>query len=70
MVFPYDFGFLPQTLAPDGGPIGEARFSGCAVKARLIGVIEGEHSMARTKFETTALLRSPKSITCRKTSES
>ena len=21
MVFPYDFGFLPQTLAPDGDPI-------------------------------------------------
>jgi inorganic pyrophosphatase len=48
MVFPYDFGFLPQTLAPDGDPIDvlllmdEPAFPGCAVRARLIGVIEGE----------------------------
>src|SRR5580658_10792603 len=48
MVFPYDFGFLPQTLASDGDPIDvlllmvEPAFSGCAVRARLIGVIEGE----------------------------
>ena len=50
MVFPYDFGFLPHTLAPDGDPIDvlllmdEPAFPGCAVKARLIGVIEGEQS--------------------------
>jgi inorganic pyrophosphatase len=48
MVFPYEFGFLPQTIAPDGDPIDvlllmdEPAFPGCAVKARLIGVIEGE----------------------------
>src|ERR1700744_995951 len=48
MVFPYDFGFLPQTIADDGDPIDvlllmdEPAFSGCAVRARLIGVIEGE----------------------------
>jgi inorganic pyrophosphatase len=48
MVFPYDFGFLPRTMAPDGDPIDvlllmdEPAFAGCAVKARLIGVIEGE----------------------------
>src|SRR6201995_1531341 len=48
MVFPYDFGFLPQTRAEDGDPIDvlllmdEPAFSGCAVRARLIGVIEGE----------------------------
>jgi inorganic pyrophosphatase len=24
MVFPYDFGFLPQTIAPDGDPISES----------------------------------------------
>ena len=48
MVFPYDFGFLPSTLAEDGDPIDvlvlmdEPAFSGCAIKARLIGVIEGE----------------------------
>ena len=48
MTFPYDFGFLPQTLAGDGDPIDvlllmdEPAFSGCAVPAKLIGVIEGE----------------------------
>jgi inorganic pyrophosphatase len=48
MVFPYDFGFLPQTLAPDGDPIDvlllmdEPAFPRCLVPSRLIGVIEGE----------------------------
>jgi inorganic pyrophosphatase len=48
MVFPWDFGFLPQTLAADGDPIDvlllmdEPAFPGIAVRARLIGVIEGE----------------------------
>jgi inorganic pyrophosphatase len=48
MAFPYDFGFLPHTLAPDGDPIDvlllmdEPAFPGCVIKARLIGVIEGE----------------------------
>lgn len=48
MVFPYDFGFLPKTLAPDGDPIDvlllmdEPAFPGIAVQARLIGIIEGE----------------------------
>ncbi len=47
MVFPYDFGFLPRTKAADGDPIDvlllmdEPAYPGCAVKARLIGVIEG-----------------------------
>jgi inorganic pyrophosphatase len=48
MVFPYDFGFLPQTKAPDGDPIDvlllmdEPAYPGCVVASRLIGVIEGE----------------------------
>lgn len=48
MVFPYDFGFIPRTMAPDGDPfdvlllMDEPAFPGCAVRARLIGVIEGE----------------------------
>ena len=47
MVFPYDFGFVPQTLADDGDPLDvlvlmdTPAFPGCAVVARLIGVIEG-----------------------------
>jgi inorganic pyrophosphatase len=48
MVFPYDFGFVPRTLADDGDPLDvlvlmdEPAFPGCALAARLIGVIEGE----------------------------
>jgi inorganic pyrophosphatase len=50
MVFPFDFGFVPRTVADDGDPIDvlllmdEPAFPGCVVEARLIGVIEGEQS--------------------------
>lgn len=50
MSFPYDFGFVPQTKAPDGDPLDvvvlmdEPAFPGCAVLARLIGVIEGDQT--------------------------
>jgi inorganic pyrophosphatase len=48
MSFPYDFGFVPQTLADDGDPLDvlvlmdEPAFPGCALMGRLIGVIQGE----------------------------
>jgi len=48
MAVPYDFGFVPQTLADDGDPLDvlvlmdEPAFPGCALMARVIGVIEGE----------------------------
>jgi inorganic pyrophosphatase len=48
MVFPYDFGFVPRTLAADGDPLDvlvlmdEPAFPGCALLTRLIGVIEGD----------------------------
>jgi inorganic pyrophosphatase len=48
MAFPYDFGFLPRTVADDGDPIDvlvlmdEPAFPGCLLRARLIGVIRGE----------------------------
>ncbi len=47
-VFPFDFGFIPSTLAQDGDPVDvlvlldEPAFTGCVVPARLIGVIEAE----------------------------
>jgi inorganic pyrophosphatase len=62
MVFPYDFGFLPQTLAPDGDPIDvlllmdEPAFPGCAVKGRLIGVIEGEQTEGKKKTRNDRLV--------------
>jgi inorganic pyrophosphatase len=48
MAFPYDFGFVPSTLADDGDPVDvlvlmdEPAFPGCALMCRPIGVIEGE----------------------------
>jgi inorganic pyrophosphatase len=48
MLFPYDFGFVPSTLAEDGDPVDvlllmdAPAFPGCVIDSRLIGVIEGE----------------------------
>ena len=45
-VFPFDFGFVPSTLADDGDPLDvlvlmdSPAFAGCLVPVRLIGVIE------------------------------
>lgn len=47
-VFPFDFGFLPGTLAADGDPLDvlvlmdEPAFPGCLIPARLLGAIEAE----------------------------
>ena len=49
-VFPYDFGFLPNTRGGDGDPLDvlvlmdEPAFSGCLVRSRLLGVIEAEQT--------------------------
>ena len=49
-VFPFDFGYVPSTLAEDGDPLDilvlmdEEAFVGCLVPSRLIGVIEAEES--------------------------
>lgn len=62
MVFPYDFGFLPRTLAEDGDPIDvlvlmdEAAFPGCLVQARLIGVMEGEQIDGKKRIRNDRLL--------------
>src|SRR3984885_7661843 len=62
MTFPYDFGFLPQTLAPDGDPIDvlllmdEPAYPGCLVASRLIGVIEGEQIDGKMKIRNDRLV--------------
>jgi inorganic pyrophosphatase len=49
-VFPYDFGYVPGTRAEDGDPVDvllwldEPVFTGCVVRARLIGVLEAEQT--------------------------
>ena len=50
MVFPYDFGFVPQSIGGDGDPLDvlvlmdEPAFPGCVLLARLIGVMESEQT--------------------------
>ena len=48
MTFPFDFGFIPETLAQDGDPLDAIVLldapvhPGCVVLARLIGILEAE----------------------------
>src|ERR1700746_1382256 len=50
MKFPYDFGFVPSTMAADGDPVDvlvlmdEPAFAGCVLLARIVGAIEGEQT--------------------------
>lgn len=50
MVFPFDFGSIPGTVAEDGDPLDvlvlmdAAAFVGCLVEARLLGVIEAKQT--------------------------
>jgi inorganic pyrophosphatase len=49
-MFPFDFGFVPCTSAPDGDPLDvlvlmdEPAFAGCLLSTRLIGVIEADQT--------------------------
>ena len=62
MAFPYDFGFLPRTIAGDGDPIDvlvlmdEPAFPGCLLRARLIGVIEGQQKDGAKRIRNDRLL--------------
>jgi Inorganic pyrophosphatase len=55
MTFPYDFGFVPSTMADDGDPIDvlvlmdEPAFPGCVLSCRPVGVIEGEQKDKKGK---------------------
>lgn len=54
--FPFDFGYIPNTLGGDGDPLDvlvlmdEPAFVGCLIPSRLIGVIEADQT---EKGETT-----------------
>lgn len=62
MSFPYDFGFLPQTIAPDGDPIDvlllmdEPAYPGVLVPSRLIGVIEAQQTEGKKSNRNDRLL--------------
>ena len=57
MTFPFDFGFIPSTLADDGDPLDvlvlmdEPVISGSIVPSRLIGVIEAKQTEKNGKSE-------------------
>lgn len=48
MVFPFDFGFIPSTIADDGDPMDilvltdAPTFPGCLVKSKVLGIIKVE----------------------------
>jgi inorganic pyrophosphatase len=50
MIFPFDFGFVPNTRSDDGDPldvlvlIEEATFPACVLECALIGVIEAQQT--------------------------
>src|SRR5690242_3351193 len=56
MLFPFDFGFVPQTVADDGDPLDVIVLldtpvhPGCVVLTQLIGIIEGNQ---KDKGQTT-----------------
>jgi inorganic pyrophosphatase len=62
MAFPYDFGFVPSTLAEDGDPVDvlvlmdQQAFPGCVLKCRLVGVIEGEEIDGKKKIRNDRLV--------------
>jgi inorganic pyrophosphatase len=55
MAFPYDFGFIPSTLAEDGDPMDvlalmdEPGAVGCLLRCRVIGIIEGEQGKKKDR---------------------
>ena len=55
-VFPFDFGFIPSTLADDGDPLDvitlmdEPAFPGCLIEANLLGVMEASQTKQGKKM--------------------
>jgi inorganic pyrophosphatase len=55
--FPFDFGFVPNTIAGDGDPLDvlvimdQHAYPGCLVQCRIIGVLEAEQREKNKKKE-------------------
>ncbi len=62
MSFPFDFGFVPSTVAADGDPIDimvlmdEPAHVGCVLTVRLIGVIEAQQTQNGKTTENDRLI--------------
>jgi len=65
--FPFDFGFVPDTLAADGDPIDvlivadEPTFTGCVMSVRLLGVLVAEQTEKDETIRNYRLLATPES---------
>lgn len=65
MVFPYDFGFIPDTKGEDGDPLDIIIFSelksfpGCMIECRVIGVIRAEQKEDGKKIRNDRFLAVP-----------
>lgn len=61
-VFPFDFGFVPSTIAGDSDPIDvlvlmeSPSFTGCVLAVRPIGVIEAEQGKGKKKIRNDRLI--------------
>jgi inorganic pyrophosphatase len=57
MAFPFDFGFIPSTLADDGDPVDvlvlmdSPVIAGCILRCRLIGVLEAREKERGERWE-------------------
>jgi inorganic pyrophosphatase len=62
MTFPYDFGFVPSTLADDGDPLDalvlmdEPGIMGCVIDCRVIGAILGEQREGKKTLRNDRLI--------------
>jgi inorganic pyrophosphatase len=62
MEFPYDFGFVPSTIAGDGDPLDvlvlmdSPAFAGCVLQCRVIGVILGQQQGANGEEENDRII--------------
>jgi inorganic pyrophosphatase len=62
MMFPFDFGFIPSTLAPDGDPVDimilmdAPAHVGCLIDVRIIGIIEAKQTQDHETTSNNRLL--------------
>lgn len=65
VVYPTDYGYLPDTLAPDGDPldvlvcVSEPTFPGCLVPARAVGLFEMSDEKGRDDHVVCVPLNDP-----------
>ena len=65
MIFPFDFGFIPDTKGEDGDPLDVIvlsefhSFPGCVVDCKLIGAITAEQSDKKKKIRNDRFLAIP-----------